>query len=296
LQKIYLSTGEFAKICNINKKTLFYYAEEGIFQPEIIKPNGYHYYAYDQLYIFYVIRALREIGLSIHEIKYHIANRTPENFHDLLKQHQKHLQEEIRHKQRLNLLIKNKLQLFKESQKIETNKIEIKALPTSTLLLSEALHPPCSEAEEHRIVQEHINYCLQNSLNIGYPLGGMLHKENILSGKFENYSYCFTKTHLSSKGKAPTCAKPFIQPAGLYAIGYFYGFYSNNYNGAYQKLLEFLQENQYEIEDYAYEEGIIDELSSNNEDSYITRIAIKIKENESMQAKLSSLQANKNKV
>ena len=282
MQKIYLSTGEFAKICNINKKTLFYYAEEGIFQPEIIKPNGYHYYAYDQLYVFYVIRALREIGLSVKEIKHHIANRTPENFHNLLKQHQKHLQEEIRHKQRLNLLIKNKLQLFKESQKIEINKIEIKLLPKSLLLLSESLHNRCNEAEEHRIVQEHINYCLQNNLNIGYQMGAMLDKKSILAGNFEDYIYCFTKTHLASNDSSPACAKPFIQPAGLYAIGYFYGFYSNNYNGAYQKLLEFLRENQYEIEDYSYEEGIIDELSSNNEDSYITRIAIKIKENESI--------------
>lgn len=277
MRKAYLSTGEFAKICNINKKTLFYYAEEGIFRPDIIVKNGYHFYSYGQLYIFYVIRALREIGLSIKEIKDYIDNRTPENLRDLLKLQRKHLQKEIQHKQRLNLLIKNKLQLLKESEQLIMNNISLQHLPSSKLLLSESLHNEHDEAAQHLIVQQHINYCLQHNLNVGYQLGAMIAEEDILSGNFQNYSYCFTKTTLSIKGTAPACAQRFTQPLGLYAVGYFHGSYSNNYNGAYAKILKFLETQHYKIDAFSYEESLLDEISMNTADNYVTRIAVKIK-------------------
>ena len=44
-RKNYLySSGEFAKLTGVNKRTLHYYNEIGLFRPEIIGENGYHYY------------------------------------------------------------------------------------------------------------------------------------------------------------------------------------------------------------------------------------------------------------
>lgn len=275
MNKTYLTTGEFAKICNINKKTLFFYAEQGIFKPNVIGDNGYHYYSYDQLYIFYIIRSLKDIGLSIKEIKNYIDNRSPEALIDFLSEHQKSLKEEIRHKQRLSLLIKNKIQLIKDAAIITLDEIRLERLPASKLLLSESLHNIYNETEQHHIVQRHVNYCLQNDLNVGYQIGGMKAKDDILSLNTENYSYCFTKTPLRVSKSAPEYARPFIQPAGLYAVGHFHGNYPN-YNGAYEKFITFLDENKCVITDYSYEEPLIDEISASDEKNYITRIAIKV--------------------
>ena len=41
----YLTTGEFAKICGIPKHILFHYDQIKLFQPEIIKENGFTYTA-----------------------------------------------------------------------------------------------------------------------------------------------------------------------------------------------------------------------------------------------------------
>ena len=41
-KKIYMTTGEFARIMRITKETLFHYDEIGLFQPELTQPNGYH--------------------------------------------------------------------------------------------------------------------------------------------------------------------------------------------------------------------------------------------------------------
>lgn len=45
------TTGEFARLCNIRKDTLFYYDEIDLLKPEIIQDNGYRYYSANQLFI-----------------------------------------------------------------------------------------------------------------------------------------------------------------------------------------------------------------------------------------------------
>lgn len=69
-RKNYLySSGEFAKLTGVNKRTLHYYNEIGLFRPEIIGENGYHYYTCFQFTELELILTLRKIGLSIDEIK-----------------------------------------------------------------------------------------------------------------------------------------------------------------------------------------------------------------------------------
>lgn len=68
-QKKYLySSGEFAKFTGVNKRTLHYYNDIGLFQPEVIRENGYHYYTCFQFAQLELILTLRKVGLSIDEI------------------------------------------------------------------------------------------------------------------------------------------------------------------------------------------------------------------------------------
>ena len=76
--KKYLTTGEFASLCGVNKKTLFHYDNIKLFMPEKVLENGYRYYSNSQIEIFNVISALKEIGMSLSEIKTFIDNRTPD--------------------------------------------------------------------------------------------------------------------------------------------------------------------------------------------------------------------------
>ena len=75
----YFSTGEFAKLCNVNKKTLFYYDEIGLFKPEIVKENGYRYYSVYQLEVFDIIHTLRDLGVPLKQIKSFIDERNPKS-------------------------------------------------------------------------------------------------------------------------------------------------------------------------------------------------------------------------
>ena len=55
---------EFAKLFNIDKQTLIYYDNQGIFEPAFKKENGYRYYSSDQIVLFSVLLSLRKLNIQ----------------------------------------------------------------------------------------------------------------------------------------------------------------------------------------------------------------------------------------
>lgn len=65
-----LSIGEFSKICKVSTKTLRYYEEIGLLNPDEINPEtGYRYYSISQLKIMLLINRLKAYHFSLDEIK-----------------------------------------------------------------------------------------------------------------------------------------------------------------------------------------------------------------------------------
>ena len=76
--------GQFAKLHEINKKTLMWYDEIGLLKPAIIKENGYRYYTYYQSSLLETILLLRELNVSIPEIQNFLRNRSAFSLERLL--------------------------------------------------------------------------------------------------------------------------------------------------------------------------------------------------------------------
>ncbi|GAA3413254.1 MerR family transcriptional regulator [Paenibacillus hodogayensis] len=65
-----LTIGEFSKICEVSTKTLRYYDEIGLINPDEINPeNGYRYYSIKQLKKMLLINRLKSYHFSLEEIK-----------------------------------------------------------------------------------------------------------------------------------------------------------------------------------------------------------------------------------
>lgn len=64
-----LKISEMAKLANTTRRTLIFYDEQAIFKPAKKSSSGYRYYNYNQLYDLMMILGLRNIGLSIDQIK-----------------------------------------------------------------------------------------------------------------------------------------------------------------------------------------------------------------------------------
>lgn len=85
MQKNFLiKTAEFAKICNTTKETIFHYDEIGLLKPSYVSENGYRYYTLSQSDQFFAIRELKNLGLSLQEIKNKIQNESPYQYYNLL--------------------------------------------------------------------------------------------------------------------------------------------------------------------------------------------------------------------
>jgi len=80
----YFSTGEFAKLANISKQTLIFYDKKRIFSPEYKDENTFRYYSLKQFDTLDILLSLRDIGLSLENIKDYLDNRTPKDAIDML--------------------------------------------------------------------------------------------------------------------------------------------------------------------------------------------------------------------
>lgn len=74
-QKLF-TIGQFAAIHGVTKKTLMWYDEMGLVTPAVIGENGYRYYTYQQSSTLETVLMLRELNVSIPEIKGFMEHRS----------------------------------------------------------------------------------------------------------------------------------------------------------------------------------------------------------------------------
>ena len=63
-----IKTGDFAKLCGTNKRTLIHYDEIGLFKPAYTDDRGYRYYSENQFDVFFTISCLSRLGMPLKEI------------------------------------------------------------------------------------------------------------------------------------------------------------------------------------------------------------------------------------
>lgn len=267
------TTGEFAKLCEIHKKTLFYYDEIGLFKPEIVAANGYRYYSHRQLPLLNIILTLKDLGMPLKEIQAYLQRRTPATMAALLERQQAAVRQEIQALQRIDRALQNRRAQLEEARAIDTSAIALLECPAEILLRSEPITTE-DESALTQIIMRHYSACARQNLDSGYSLGAMVAKEHIRPGKSPVYAYFFTKSDAPEAADAP---RSFVKSAGLYAIAYLRGDYTQTAE-AYDRLRVFLRKHRYDMQDYAYEESLIDEFAAKNPVGYLTRVSIKIAE------------------
>ena len=66
---IFLTTGEFARLCHTTRDTLLHYDRKGLFRPAHVSGNGYRRYGMKQYFDFDLISLLKETGSTLEEIR-----------------------------------------------------------------------------------------------------------------------------------------------------------------------------------------------------------------------------------
>ncbi len=271
-KQVIFHTGEFARMVGVNKKTLHYYDAQGIFCPDSVAPNGYRCYSSRQLYAFQLIRTLRELGLSLEEIRSYLARRSPQGLTTLLKSQQQWLEGELRRYRRMQRMVKNNIAMLEQAMQVPCGIVTLEEWPRSRIVVSEKVRS-LPFAEHDTFIQRYINECREKELDDGYPPGAMVAREDFSLGREQDISYYFIRTDRPER--AIPAKYQGSRPAGRYAVLYQQGDYMDT-REAYAKLRRFLGENQLQPGAYSYEEYIIEDMCSDHPEDYVTRIAVPV--------------------
>lgn len=279
-----ISIGEFAKISGVSKQTLIFYEKEGILTASYRDEKNYRYYALEQLEKIDRIVALREIGVSISEIRGYEEKKTPQNYIDMLESEEDRIESEIQKLKTMKAKIRDKIEATKKGiilkDKTDPHIEEQEAEYLLTYSLEDEGKAGCKEEMPafkglgddlitDRIV-EFIKYIRQKDIKSGYSIGGIIDGKCLAEKRFDRLSHLFIRT------KKKIRVKNFREKAkGTYATIIHRGPYCKTCE-AYDRLFQFIDEKGLETVADSYEESLLDMFNVEEEDEYVTKISIMV--------------------
>lgn len=265
---IKLTVSQFAKLHNVNKRTLHYYDEIGIFSPDYKGDNGYRYYDYMQGVDFEYIKMLKELNMGLDEIKRYIDNPNEEDFKEIADVKIKEIDQEIRTLNRRREVLEDKLKKLNKCDDVrKKNSVKVieceeqKFFYTPFKFEDDDLKQLISHIKDVWTVDE---YCK--------GIGSFVSVEKIQRGEFEEYDGLFIEMldDIDSKNTI-------IKPKGKYICAYHMGDW-DTLPKFYGEIVEYAEENNLTLVGYSFEIGMNDFAISDMK-YYITQIMIRVEEN-----------------
>lgn len=203
----FLTTGEFAALCDVPKHVLFYYDEIDLFKPAYCDDKGYRYYSYFQYETFMMINTLKTLKMSLDDIKIYMEKRNPDIFMNLLNDKEKEIDKTIKHLKKLKKHIEVQKMVAQtgidySDTKYKEGNIFIEELDEVNLLLSgnpnDAINTSFSE-----FVIEYAKFLKSNNLSAHQKIGTMFQSDLLRLADLDvssEFTYLYTYTN-KKKGK-----------------------------------------------------------------------------------------------
>lgn len=241
-----LSISEFARLCRTTRQTLIYYDKQDILSPNITNEKGYRFYTMDQLYSFFVIGFLKEMGVSLKEIKDYLHSRQKGKYLSLLENSLERVNRDISNLEKLKSKLENRIESTKEACNMNL-KLDpwLEEYDEEYIILSDEVEST-SEVILKNALSNFINKVIPE-YDTGYPSGAYVSKNNLLESDFTKVSNYIVKT--DEKLPSP---RLMIKPKGLYASIVHFGDYYQTPE-SYVILMDFIKENNLKILGGAFE-------------------------------------------
>lgn len=263
----YFTAGEFAKLHQLNKRTLHYYDSVGIFSPQHKGENGYRYYTYSQSIELENILALRELDMSIEEIKSYLQNPNSVDFQNIASKKINEIDKTISHLKNLKSALVQKSKNLTLCDEIYDGKIQLTHLGDEYLLmtpLSLSFETNSILLDNTKPIMDHLRNAWEFS-EYKKGCGSYISLERIQSSNFSEYDGIFTKVDKKRK-------ELYLKPKGIYIQGFCIGDWSKLPN-LYKNIFKFANENNLYLSGYAFEYGL-NEFAISNENEYVTQVEI----------------------
>lgn len=260
--KSYMTISAFSKVTGIKAENLRYYDQIKLLSPEFRGENGYRYYTRSQLNTAYLIISLRELGISIEEIRSYIEGRTPHKMFSLFKSQKAHIINEMKKLENILEIMRLYTSMAETALKYEENTMFIEHKNKEPLLLGPLI---LTESEDDPFIPFY-DFAAKSGFDLGYPLGCIVQYDNLISNEPLVASRYYFKVENNEN---------FFKPEGQYAVIYGRCAYGES-DHLYEKLINFIKENNLEICGNAYEEYPLNELSIINDNEYCVKIEIMV--------------------
>lgn len=258
-----LTTAEFAKLHEVNKRTLHYYDSIGSFSPAKKGENQYRYYETSQSMEFEYIRMLKELNMSMEEIKKYIEYPNSKDFLQLADAKISEIDRQMETLIKTRHILSEMKSQTESCERLKGGEIFLKECEVEQYLTT-----PYNFEEE--FLEEAFAHVKEvwgiEQCRMG--IGSYLSVEKAEKGEFQEYDGLFTPAF----GKVPKKGV-LIKPKGTYLCAYLKGSW-NALPKLYEKMFAYAKEKKLRLTGFAYEWGMNDFSVSKDED-YITRIMIK---------------------
>jgi len=264
------SIHDFAKFARTTRDTLLHYDRFGLLSPVSRGENNYRYYSGSQLAVVNLIRTLQNLGMSLKEIKRYKNKRTPAHLHETLNKQIKRIDEKIDAWTRARKLLELLQTTINSHLDVDETAITVRFMPAEAIVLGEP-NIYSRDKDDYDALPVFYRRCREKypEMGLNYPVWGVFSEERIRRRDWvwpDRY-YFYNPDGQDEK------------PAALYAVGYKRGGYGQSHD-LYVRILDYIDKNGFEICGPAYEEYPLNEISVLDENNYLIRVMITIREKE----------------
>lgn len=261
---IKLTTAQFAKLHNVNKRTLHYYDNIGLFSPSQKGENGYRYYDISQSIGFEYIRMLKELNMSIEEIIDYCKNPTPSKFLQIAEGKEMEIDLEIQRLKRTKKILQTKKAQIQFCESLQEEEIRIEECKSEKISV---LPYDFMEDDMAQLFSYLKDKWSIEQIRMG--IGSFISLDKVVNKAFDKYDGIYTYTLDNTSG-----SKTFIRPRGKYLCGYQKGTWDKA-PVMYEKLISHAHQNNLKLTGYAYEIGL-NEFTISKPEQYVTKFMIMI--------------------
>ena len=270
--KDYFTIGELSKLFDINAKTLRYYDEIDLFKPSYVnKDNKYRYYTLDQFQYLETITYLKELGLSLEKIKYHLNNVDVKAVINSLEEQNNIINQKISELQLIKQKINNKIIQIKDSTRNDLLCVirEINFNERHVIQLRNSI----KTNYDIELSLRKLTKMSENKISLTYGMVGVsISKEKLDDREFGEYQSIFVMIEKENNDKKLMK----IFPKGTYVCIRFNGIHKDA-PAYYEKLLDYIKEKGYEILDDSLEIELVDPSLSLTDSEVVTELQILVR-------------------
>jgi DNA-binding transcriptional MerR regulator len=268
-----LSVNEFAKLSGIEKTTLRYWDEIGLFSPVMRDPeNNYRCYTPDQLTAVNFIIVLSRLNIPLKTINAIKQNKTPDRIIQVLEEQERKLNSELRKLQENYSVIHERLGMIRYGMRAlgGINGFNAGTIPDFTVRHIEEgkyiLGPNTNIDEDEKFYDAFLNFRRQAEdmrINLSYPIGGYYRSiDNFVNAPGSPNNFFSSDPNGNSKW-----------PEGDYLTGYSRGYYGD-FGDVPERMRSYAKENDLVLNGPVFEIYLHDEICLNDPSNYLVQFSV----------------------